>query len=285
MTRFVYFFNGRQKGITRQSLLTLALWLGLLSPALAVPADQELVLAVQPILSEAKTRQAFQPLAQYISKVIGKKISIVTVPNFMSYWSKMVGGQKNILYLDAAHFTAYRVRKQGYEVLAKIPDSVSYSLVVRDADMVFDPSELTAKRIATLGSPSIGATRLDSMFPNPSRQPIIVEVENSQQGISMLLDNKVFAAIIPTPIVSQAMVNGVAISVVTTTEPIPHIALSASPDIDKAIVEKIRRAIISAQKKPDGKAMLKKIGFVKFNPANAAIYAGQDNILKAYWGY
>lgn len=285
MTRFVYFFNGRQKGITRQSLLTLALWLGLLSPALAVPADQELVLAVQPILSEAKTRQAFLPLAQYISKVTGKKINIVTVPNFMSYWSKMVGGQKNILYLDAAHFTAYRVRKQGYEVLAKIPDSVSYSLVVRDADMVFDPSELTAKRIATLGSPSIGATRLDSMFPNPSRQPIIVEVENSQQGISMLLDNKVFAAIIPTPIVSQAMVNGVAISVVTTTEPIPHIALSASPDIDKAIVEKIRRAIISAQKKPDGKAMLKKIGFVKFNPANAAIYAGQDNILKAYWGY
>lgn len=285
MTRFVYFFNGRQKGMTRQSLLTLALWLGLLSPALAVPADQELVLAVQPILSEAKTRQAFQPLAQYISKVTGKKINIVTVPNFMSYWSKMVGGQKNILYLDAAHFTAYRVRKQGYEVLAKIPDSVSYSLVVRDADMVFDPSELTAKRIATLGSPSIGATRLDSMFPNPSRQPIIVEVENSQQGISMLLDNKVFAAIIPTPIVSQAMVNGVAISVVTTTEPIPHIALSASPDIDKAIVEKIRRAIISAQQKPDGKAMLKKIGFVKFNPANAAIYAGQDNILKAYWGY
>lgn len=285
MIRFVHFTSGRQKEIARQSLLTFALWLGLLSPALAVPAGQELVLAIQPVLSEAKTRQAFQPLAQYISKVTGNKISITTVPNFMSYWSKMVAGQKNIIYLDAAHFTAYRSRKQGYKILAKIPDSVSYSLIVRDADMVFEPSELTAKRIATLGSPSIGATRLDAMFPNPARQPIIVEVENSQQGISMLLENKVDAAIIPTPIVSRAMTDGLAINVVTTTEPIPHIALSVSPDIDKATVEIIQRAILSAQQKPEGKAMLKKIGFAKFNPTSATVYLGQDNILKAYWGY
>ena len=261
------------------------MWLGLLSPALAVPADQDLILAIQPVLSEGKTRQAFEPLAQYISKVTGKKISISTMPNFMAYWSKMVAGQKSIIYLDAAHFTAFRARTQGYRVLAKIPDSVSYTLVVRDADMVFDPSELIGKRIATLGSPSIGAARLNSMFPNPMRQPIIIEVADSQTGISMLLDNKVFAAIIPTPIVGQAMAQGDAISVVTTTEPIPHIAVSASPDIDKNTVDKIRRALTTAAEQPDGKTMLKKIGFAKFDPANEAIYTGQDNILKEYWGY
>lgn len=285
MTQLVHFTNGRQKGISRQSLLIFVLWLGLLSPALAVPSGQDLVLAIQPILSEEKTRAAFLPLAQYIGKATGNKTSVTTVPNFMAYWSKMIAGQKNIIYLDAAHFTAYRARKQGYNVLAKIPSTVSYSLVVRDADMVFDPSELVAKRIATLGSPSIGATRLDGMFPNPMRQPIIVEVASSQQGIAMLLDNKVFAALIPTPIVARAMTNGDAITVVTTTEPVPHIALSASPDIDKETVERIRRAILSAPKNPEGKAMLKKIGFAKFDPANAAIYAGQDNILKPYWGY
>jgi len=277
--------KSRSKGIVRHIILSMGLWLGLLGPALAVPADQELVLAIQPILSEAQTRKAFQPLAQYISKVTGKKISISTVPNFMSYWSKIVAGQKGTIYLDAAHFTAYRARKQGYQILAKVPDTVSYTLIVRDEDMVFDPSELTGKRIATLGSPSIGAARLNSMFPNPMRQPIIVEVEDSKKGISMLLDNKVYAAIIPTPIVSQAMVEGTPISVVSTTEPIPHIALSASPDLDKAMVAKIRRALITAQKKPDGKAMLKKIGFAKFDPANQTVYAGQDNVLKEYWGY
>lgn len=285
MTRLVSVTELRLNGISRHFWLSLGLWLGLLSPALAVPGDQELILAIQPVLSEGKTREAFEPLAQYISKETGKKISISTMPNFMAYWSKMVAGQKSIIYFDAAHFTAFRARKQGYRVLAKIPDSVSYTLIVRDADMVFEPSELVAKRIATLGSPSIGAARLSGMFPNPMRQPIIIEVANSQMGISMLLDNKVFAAIIPTPIVSQAMDQGLAISVVTTTEPIPHIAVSASPDIDKNTMDIIRRALIAAQKQPDGKIMLKKIGFAKFDPANETIYIGQDKILKDYWGY
>lgn len=285
MTRLVSVTELRLNGISRHFWLSLGLWLGLLSPALAVPGGQELTLAIQPVLSEGKTREAFEPLAQYISKETGKKISISTMPNFMAYWSKMVAGQKRIIYFDAAHFTAFRARKQGYRVLAKIPDSVSYTLIVRDADMVFEPSELVAKRIATLGSPSIGAARLSGMFPNPMRQPIIIEVANSQMGISMLLDNKVFAAIIPTPIVSQAMDQGLAISVVTTTEPIPHIAVSASPDIDKNTMDIIRRALIAAQKQPDGKIMLKKIGFAKFDPANETIYIGQDKILKDYWGY
>lgn len=285
MTRLVSVTELRLNGISRHFWLSLGLWLGLLSPALAVPGGQELILAIQPVLSEGKTREAFEPLAQYISKETGKKISISTMPNFMAYWSKMVAGQKSIIYFDAAHFTAFRARKQGYRVLAKIPDSVSYTLIVRDADMVFEPSELVAKRIATLGSPSIGAARLSGMFPNPMRQPIIIEVANSQMGISMLLDNKVFAAIIPTPIVSQAMDQGLAISVVTTTEPIPHIAVSASPDIDKNTMDIIRRALIAAQKQPDGKIMLKKIGFAKFDPANETIYIGQDKILKDYWGY
>jgi len=285
MIKSIKITKSRPKGIVRQLLLGLGIWLGLLGPALAVPADQELVLAIQPILSEGQTREAFMPLAQYISKVTGKKISITTVPNFMSYWSKMVAGQKGIIYLDAAHFTAYRARKHGYQVLAKVPDSVSYSLVVRDSDMVFDPSELTAKRIATLGSPSIGAARLNGMFPNPMRQPITVEVADSKKAISMLLNGEVYAAIIPTPIVSQAMTEGTAISVVSTTEPIPHIALSTSPDIDKAMAEKIRQALISAPQREDGKAMLKGIGFAKFDLTNESVYAGQDNVLKEYWGY
>ncbi len=283
MDHFVNYCINLRASFTRKIFFCLSIWLGLTTPALA--ADKELVLAIQPILSEAKTRVAFQPLAQYISVVTGVKTRVVTVPNFLSYWSKIISNEKGTLYLDAAHFTAYRARKQGFRVLVKVPDTVSYTLVVRDADMVFDPSELIAKRIATLGSPSIGAARLSGMFPNPSRQPIIVDVVDSQTGIAMLLKGDVYAAMIPTPIVSRAMTEGVAISVVTTTEPIPHIALSASPDIDKALVEKIRQALIAAQQQPEGKVMLKKVGFAKFNPASSKIYVGQDNVLKVYWGY
>ena len=278
--------SGRQNRTIRHLMLSLALWIGFLSPALALPAeDGELVLAIQPILSEEKTRTAFQPLADYISSVTGRKCTVRTMPNFLAYWSEVIRKRENMIYVDAAHFTAYRAHKQGYKVLAKVPDAVSYSLIVNDNNMVFDPSELTAKRVATLGSPSIGAARLNGMFPNPVRQPIIVEIPDAQTGIDMVMEEKVYAAIIPTPMVSRAMSAGSSINVVTTTEPIPHIAISVSPDIDSATVDKIRNALVTAAERPEGKKMLQRAGFPKFDPANADIYRNQDNILKTYWGY
>jgi ABC-type phosphate/phosphonate transport system substrate-binding protein len=123
------------------------------------------------------------------------------------------------------------------------------------------------------------------MFPNPSRQPVVVEVDNTGTAIQMVVEEKVAAAIIPTPVVSQRMAQGAPINVVSTTEPIPHIALSASPDIDAATRAKIQHALLSAADSPAGKQMLQAIGFPRFDPATPATYAGQDRILKEYWGY
>ena len=253
--------------------------------ASAYANEDKLELAIQPVLSEAKTKRAFKPLAEYLSKVTGKKVVVKTMPNFMAYWDTVRRAESYDLILDAAHFTDYRSKKYGYKILAKIPDSVSYSLIVLADNFIFDPTELIGKRIATLGAPSIGAARLDALFPNPMRQPIIVEVASADKGIKMLLNKDVFAAIIPTPLVSRTMAEGKDISVVMVTEPAPHIAISASPKMNAKTVAIIRKAIITANKSPAGKKMLKEIGFSQFDPANAEIYSGQSKILQKYWGY
>lgn len=245
----------------------------------------EVVLAIQPVLSEAQTRASFGPLATYLSQVSGKRVTIATRPNFLAYWDTLRKGAGYDLVLDAAHFTDYRVQKLGFTVLAKVPDSVSYSLVMRDDDPAFDPAELVGRRVATLGTPSIGAARLNAMFPNPVRQPIAVEVASAEEGMELLLAKKVEAAILPTPIVSQRMAQGGGIAVVTTTDAIPHIALSAAPSIDAATQERIRRGLLDATKTPAGKEMLKQIGFERFDPATAAVYKGQATTLKQYWGF
>lgn len=253
--------------------------------ASAYADDDKLELAIQPILSEAKTKKAFKPLADYISKITGKQVVVKTMPNFMAYWSTIRLADSYDLILDAAHFTDYRSKKLGYKILAKIPDTVSYSLIVMAENFVFDPAELIGKRIATLGTPSIGAARLNALFPNPMRQPITVEVASAAEGINMLLNKKVFAAMIPTPLVSRTMAQGNDVSVVMVTEPAPHIAISASPKMNAKMVSIIRKGILDAKKTPDGKKMLKEIGFPQFDPANQKIYAGQSKMLQKYWGY
>lgn len=246
---------------------------------------QTLTLTVQPVLTPEKTIKAYAPLASYLSKATGKKIVVKAHVNFMAYWSTISKSPKYDFILDAAHFTDYRIKKMKYVVLAKIPDGVSYSIITLDENLLLDPQELIGKRVATLGSPSIGAARLDALFPNPLRQPISVEVANVDEGIKRLLSKNVFAAILPTPIVSREMAQGKPINVVTTTKQVPHIALSASPSVDANTREAIRNALVNAHKTPAGRDMLKKIGFARFDPAKAEIYAGQSDLLKAYWGY
>ena len=249
----------------------------------AEPGD--LVFIIQPILNEEQTQRAYQPLADYLGKIAGKRVVIRTLPNFVAYWEVMRQSNAYDLVLDAAHFTDYRAKKLGFKVLAKIPDTVSYSLIVGSGALVIDPIELIGKTVATPGAPSVGAARLNAMYPNPVRQPVIVDSGTAEESIQMLLKNKVQAAMVPTPLVSQQMAQGGGISVVTTTEPIPHIALSAAPRLNAELREKIRAALVNAPNTEDGKKMLKGINFERFDPANEQIYAGQGTLLKEYWGY
>ncbi|MBI3571282.1 MAG: PhnD/SsuA/transferrin family substrate-binding protein [Gammaproteobacteria bacterium] len=275
------------------SLVSLLVAFGLGWPTMgaAAPADVlkaepgDLVFIIQPILNEEQTQRAYQPLADYLGKIAGKRVVIRTLPNFVAYWEVMRLSNGYDLVLDAAHFTDYRAKKLGFKVLAKIPDTVSLSLIVGAGALVIDPIELIGKTVATTGAPSVGAARLNAMYPNPVRQPVIVDSGTAEEALQMVLKNKVQAAMVPTPLVSQQMAQGGGISVVVTTDPIPHIALSAAPRLNADVREKIRAALVNAPNTEDGKKMLKGINFERFDPANEQIYTGQGTLLKEYWGY
>jgi hypothetical protein len=274
-----------RRGDAWRARTLLAAGVMLVVPTPLPAASDALVLLVQPILSEGRTREAFQPLADFLTAAAGTPFAIVTRPNFLAYWDTVRRHGAYDLVLDAAHFTDYRIRKMGFRVLAKIPDDVSYTLIVPDGNPVIDPMELVGKTIATLGPPSIGAARLGSMFPNPVRQPAIVEIASAEEGMRLVLNGKVAGAILPTPIVSQQMTRAGGISVVATTEPIPHIALSAGPKVPIPTQERIRSALLAAHRNADGRRMLAAIGFERLDPATAEIYANHGTILREYWGY
>jgi hypothetical protein len=269
----------------RQHLLTSLALLPLFFSSPGIQAAEPLVLAVQPILDEEQTRVAFQPLCDHLSRIAGRECRIHTSPNFYAYWDLVRRGGEYNLVLDAAHFTDYRANNQGFEVLAKIPDSVSYSLVTNSGNFILDASELTGKRVATLGIPSIGAARLNALFPNPSRQPVIIEIANAEAGINQLRERRITAAILPTPVVAQHMARGEELLVILTTDQIPHIALSAAPTLPAELRQKLRQSLTRAHDSKEGQAMLKAIGFERFDPATATVYQGQARILKEYWGY
>jgi len=242
----------------------------------------EYTLAIQPILPQQELKTRFQPLADYLSQETGQTITITTQRNFLFYWTKMRKGKKGFdLVLDAAHFTDYRIKTQGYTVLAKLPDTVSFSIVTREDNFILDEEELIGMRVATMPSPSLGALRLEELFPNPMRTPLYIWEQNTTIAVEKIQSGKIDAAIIPTRLAS-AYNN---LNVVLTTEPVPHMGLSASPDVPAEITEKIRQALLTAANKENGKQMLAKLKINGFEAADSKTYDGYSDLLKEVFGY
>lgn len=260
----------------RRIVLAVFLLTGVSANALA----DTFLFVVQPFLPSAETKKAYAPMAKYLSDVTGHTIKLITSPNFLAYWQTMKTGEYDLL-LDAAHLTDYRAQKMNYKVLAKVLDVVSLTLVTGEDIFIFEPSELVGKRIASLASPSRGAVVLDEFFPNPVRQPILIEVTNAGDAVQKVLDKKASGAIIPSPLVGGFP----QLNVVKTTEQWPHIALSASSKMPADVVKKIQDAMVNASKTPEGQKMLEEINFPGFELADAKRYKGYSDVLKGVWGY
>jgi len=262
-----------------RSWLTITLLLLSVLSKSVLAAEYNLV--IQPVLSQENIRTVYQPMADYLSKMTGEHFNVVTHKNYLTYWERMKKGKGFDFVLDAAHFTDYRVQKQHFKVLAKLPDTVSFTVITGKDNFVFDMSELISKKIATMSPPSLGALRLDEMFPNPVRLPFYIQVENSMEAGEMLMKGEVDAAIIPTPLVSRFE----GVNTVVSTEPVPHMALSASPEVPEEVALKVQKAVVDAVNTPDGKKMLAAINLDHFDPASNKDYAGYEKLLEGVFGY
>jgi len=246
----------------------------LLFPSFGLQAG-EWLLSIQPVLSRERILEAYRPLAEYLSRQTGETIRIKAHRNFLAYWASMQKMDGFDFVLDAAHLTDFRLQRMGYRLLARLPDTVSFSLVTRDDNLIFEVDELLLKKVATLAPPSIGALRLLQLFPDPMRQPRIVYARDSEDAAQRVIDGKAFAAMIPTALVSRY--DG--LNTVLTTEPLPHMAFSASPEVPESVRSRVGQALLRAGLTPSGQKMLEKLNLPAFVPARAEDYRGHARLL------
>jgi len=252
----------------------------LLLASASIHALEEYTLIVQPIQSPKKTIESYQPLADYLSNVTGQTIKLVTARNFVSYWQTMRKGKYDLI-LDAAHFTSWRIKKLKYKPLVKITSVVSFTLVTHVDNPVLGPDELIGRRLAVMASPSMGFVRLAELFPNDLRQPVIINVNNSQDAVEKIRTKKADAAIVPSRMVGGFDFLGT----VEQTDQVPHMALSASPKVPADISNTIRKALIDAKNTPEGRVLLEKLVLESFDPTSSKAYGKYDRLLKGVYGY
>lgn len=245
----------------------------------SLAADYNLV--VQPVLPEADILKNYQPLANYLSQLTGEHFHVSAHRDYLTYWERMKRGKGFDFVLDAAHFTDFRVQRKHFKVLAKFPDTVTFTVITGEDNLVFDMQELISKKIATMPSPGLGAIRLNDMFPNPVRLPFFIQVHNATEAGSKVVDGSVDAAIVPTPLVGSFE----GVNSIVTTDPVPHMGFSASPEIPDVLANKVQQALVNAVNTADGKKMLADLNIERFEPASNKDYAGYAALLDGVFGY
>jgi hypothetical protein len=177
--------------------------------------------------------------------------------------------------IDGAHFVDYRVKKNGYRVLAKIPDTVSYTIVTRDDLFIFEADELADYRVATMDAPGMGGLRLLEIFKDADKSPMTIGSYDADDCIRHIREGRADAAVIPTPMVGKYE----NLNVVMSTEPIPHTAFSVSPDVPNELAQAIKVALIEADSTDDGRKMLKAANLPLFVDTDEKVYDGQAKVL------
>ncbi len=241
---------------------------------------EEYTLLIFPVLPQEQIQKTYQPLVKYLSAETGHHFTIHTTTNFLGHWETIKKGKYDLM-LDGPHFTGFRLKKLNYKVLARFPDSVSYTLVAGENQMVLEAEELIGKIIATTPSPALGALRLYELYPNPLRQPQIMEANDSTTAVDYVLRGKADAAIIPASMVN----NYPQLSTVLNTEQVPAPALSASPEMAAEVQQQITKALLEADQSTEGKKALEAIKIARFEASDGKEYLPYTMLLKGVWGY
>lgn len=266
--------------LDRSALLAFVLALFALT---ARAGDASLVLLIQPLPHEEMPARSMQPLANYIAALTKRSCVIDMPPNFPAYW-EAVRRHRYDLAFDTPYFTDYRIQKFGFTALVKTPETASYSLIMRGDTRTRDPGWLVGRQVASLGLLSVGTLRLNALYPNPMRQPVLRDVKSTAEGLRLLRAKKVEAAFLPTSLV-ETQIGQAGLRVVLTTEPVPLLVLSASPRLAPELVEKIRDGLLRARETERGRAMLRATGLDYLAGAANDDFANQRYALKDYWGY
>lgn len=227
----------------------------------------------------------FQPVADYLTKVTGKKFVYKYSDNWLAYQSNM---QKDVydLVFDGPHFVSWRISHRGHEPLVKIPgDFIFVFLARKDNNTIHSLSDLAGRSVCGHAPPNQGTLHLYNMFTNPARQPILVDVQGWRNIYKQMIAGKCMGSVVPLKIYKEMDPEGKDTQVLYTTKAAPGQAFTASKRIPADIRAKITEALMSVEGQAATAKLREQYPSKPYIRATRQEYTGEDVLLKDSFGF
>jgi ABC-type phosphate/phosphonate transport system substrate-binding protein len=255
------------------------------TPGAAAAAKAEtLIFSAPPRESLEAGQETYGPVAEYLSKVLGRKVVYNHPGTWGVYRTKMLQGHYDILF-DGPHFNSYRSEKLNHNILAKIAKRHEFAIIVKKDEVYPNVQKMAGRTFCTHAPPNLGTLVLLSQFDNPARQPVIINTKGWDKIYDGVVSGKCVGGILPMLNLTKFNKEGNA-RIVFKTSAMPNQAFSAGPRILPEDQAKIAAALVS----PDGSNATAKLRSTykvgdSFISASNQEYVGLGEYLKNEWGY
>ncbi|MDA8214014.1 MAG: phosphate/phosphite/phosphonate ABC transporter substrate-binding protein [Nitrospiraceae bacterium] len=219
---------------------------------LPIMAFSEVKLGLLPRLPEQEMVEMFTPLAKYLEKEIGQKVTLVVPKDFDAFTKMAIGGEFDLGYANPYIYVLIKKDVPAAEPLAlaaepKIGTKFRGIIFVRKDKPIKSVKDLKGKKIAFMDPGSAGAYLVQMLM--------LKEAGISKGEITPVFVKKP-AAVAEAVLFGKADAGGIRADdlekvpnsnefrVLGTSSPIPNFPLFATKKADKAVVIKVRDAIL-----------------------------------------
>jgi len=251
----------------------------------SVLAGEALVFSAPPRESAAEAQQLYQPVAAYLTHVLGRPVAYVHPRSELSYQKDMAKGAYDIVF-DGAHFTSWRIARLNHNVLAKLPEPQVFAVVTRRDDAhLTNAKQLAGKKVCAAGATDLSTLALLSEF-DALRQPLVIEHVGWNKIFDAVVEGRCAAGTLPLTVLQKLDGAGVLTRVLHQSRPLPNQAFSAGPRLSADEQLALSKALTSEPARQALTALLAAHGAeVGLALVAKDEYAGMDRYLKNVWGY
>lgn len=229
-------------------------------------------------------QKIYGPVAQYLSKALGRKVVYRHPGTWGAYRSEMLRGDYDIVF-DGPHLNSYRAERLHHHILAKAPGIRDFAVITKKDSSYTSLAQLGGRTICTHAPPNLGTLILLSEFSNPARQPAIIPTEGWDRIYHAVNDGRCIAGVIPSATLKKIDSAGT-MKIVFKSRPLPDQAFSAGPRLSPEEQAKLAAALIS----PEADTALAKMRAAhkiggRFEAASNSEYLGVSQYLRSEFGY
>jgi ABC-type phosphate/phosphonate transport system substrate-binding protein len=269
--------------INKLRALSLLSFLILASPTIA---KEEYIFTAPPRGSGDNEAEVYIPIADYLSKATGKKIIYKHSDNWLSYQDGMRKGAFDVVF-DGPHFVSWRMAHLKHVPLAKLAGNLAFAVAVRkDNKTVHEIKDLAGRTVCGLAPPNLATLTLYGQFPNPVRQPLVLEAESFEQAYKNMMDGKCIAVVMRDKMLEKLNKDKESVRVVFQSPGVPNQAFSAGPRLSSEERNKIAEALISPEARKQFPQFFDRYSKGKdLVPANDSEFRDLIVLLKDTWGF